>query len=426
MVTHQTERTAPDEKTTKAKRRPRGTGSVVEIRDGVHRVRIFVETDILTGKPRQIERIVRGNKSKAEAKRKELEKQVDAGQHSGVPNTLAQLIEEYAKHAEARGRAPRTIDETRRVAEKVIPAEIGAIPITKLTTRHLDELYRRLVTGEGVSVKKQAPASIQRHHAVITAALSQAVVWKWISSNPAEDAKFADIEQTTLPVLTPTQVRTLLAGAAEFREEYGMLALLAILTASRLSEFCALRWKHINWDEELITIERTLFRSKEKRGEKITKGKRARTIALTPTVAAILGWWRIRCEKRAADIGVELVPDAFIVSGPRSPTGHQPVNPETFSAFMSRLANKNGWRMSDYGRNPFRHVGGTKILRETNDARSGADLFGHADPAFFIRRYTHGTTPGQLAAAEALGSELGEINIEAGDLTGLLGLEEPQ
>lgn len=416
--------TEADEATKKDRRDP-GTGSIVEVADGVFRVRAYVGRDPLTGKKKQVERQVRGTKSQATAAWKKLDREIEEGKHSGQPSTLKALVLEYRRHSEGRHRSENHLHGLKRLAEDVLPADIGAIPIAKLTALHLDELYRRMSMGEIDGMAKQGASSVQRYHADLNAALEQAVRWQWLRVNPAVGATLPEAEVKKLPVLKRDQVRSLLVFVTDWGENYGMLLLLAVLTASRLGEFCAIRWSRIDWEEGEINIQEALFRTPEKRGVKSTKGRRARSLPIDPLTAGVLIWWRARCEETAERYGVTLHPDAFIVSP--DPTGIRPMNPNTFSTTVSRIAKKNlGIRMGDYGRNPFRHVGGTKILRETSDSRSGADILGHADPAFFIRRYTHGTTEGGIAAAAALASTAPSIvDAEAGTLSGLLGLTLP-
>lgn len=396
-------------------RRPAGTGSIVEVSPGVWRVRAFAGRDPITNKKRQIERTVRGNKTAATDQWKALQKKIDSGERGGSNAKLAFVLEEYAKHSEGRGRAPRYVADIRRITSQVLPVEYQNLSIDKLTTRHLDELYWRLRTGD-VKVErrgklvalKAGPSSIHRYHAIISAALGQAVKWGWLdrSKNPADLVGLPEIPEPEEERRTPTPVecQRFIIEAAKFRDEYGMLVLLAVATATRLGEFCAIRWTHIDTTAGAIRVRRSLYRVGATRGEKETKGKRGRRIALDPQLAFLLLRWRERCEKRAAEHGVSLVPDAFIVSS--VPDGSRPINPETFSAFQSRLAKKLGINLSAAGRNPFRHAGGTEILAATGSPRDGADMLGHADPAFFLRQYTHATTDRQIAAAGVLANML--------------------
>ena len=217
--------------------------------------------------------------------------------------TVRTLIDEWLRHSEARGRAPRTLHDARRSAETVIFPEFGDLPIAELTPRHLDEWYRKLVTGEGRARPLKA-TSIRRHHAILSSALSQAVRWGWIERNPAERSQPPALERVELQVPTPDEVRRLLAAAQARGPRWGMLLTLAVLTGGRRSELCGLRW--IDVDGDSIRFRRSLYRAGEERGEKATKTGRERRIAVAGAGMAILEDWRTRCEEAAAAAEVEL------------------------------------------------------------------------------------------------------------------------
>ena len=155
--------------------------------------------------------------------------------------TVRSLIEEWLRHSTAHGRTPRTLHDARRSAETIIFPEFGDIDIADLTPRHLDEWYRKLSTGEGRGRALKA-ASIRRHHAVLSSALSQAVRWGWLDRNPADRSQPPSIERTELQVPSPDEVRALLAAAQKRNKRWGMLLTLALLTGARRGELCALRW----------------------------------------------------------------------------------------------------------------------------------------------------------------------------------------
>src|ERR1035437_4000113 len=102
---------------TQTRRRPKGSGSVQERSPGKCRIRVFIGTDPLTGKPRQAQRVVEAKsvtqaQKQLEALKKEL---VDAGQDE-ITATLRTVIEEYFRHSETRGRSPKPLHEGRRIA----------------------------------------------------------------------------------------------------------------------------------------------------------------------------------------------------------------------------------------------------------------------------------------------------------------------
>ncbi len=355
----------------------------------------------MTGHPRQRTKTVEAkNQTEARAALRAWQKELDENRTATDSTaTVRSLVEEWLRHSEARGRAPRTLHDAHRSAETVIYPEFGDVPIADLTPRHLDEWYRKLATGEGRD-RPLKPASIRRHHAVLSAALSQAVRWGWIDRNPAERAQPPPLGHVELQVPTVEEVQALLSAGAKRNARWGMLLSLAVLTGARRGELCALRWTDI--EGERIRIRRSLYRAGTDRGEKSTKGGRERWVVVAPAGRTLLDAWRARCAKAAAAIEVTLVHDAFVVSP--VPDGSRPVNPETFSSVVHKLCTELD--MPHVHLHSLRHFAATEMLAAGIDPRNAAEILGHANPTLTLSLYGHATLDRQRSAAEVLARTL--------------------
>jgi integrase len=281
----------------------------------------------------------------------------------------------------------------------VIFPEFGDIKIIQLTPRHLDEWYRKLSTGEGRSRPLKA-TSIRRHHAVLSAALSQAVRWGWIERNPAERAQPPTLERSELRVPTSEEVRTLLATASARHERWGMLLALAVLTGARRGELCALRWTDV--EGASIRFRRSLYRAGTDRGEKTTKTGRQRRVSIAPAGQALLADWLQKCRAAADEADVELVEDAFVVS--MLPDCSRPMNPDTLSSVVHKLCTDIG--IPHVHLHSLRHFAATEMLASGIDPRNAAEVLGHANPSLTLGVYRHATEERQHTAAEVLGRML--------------------
>jgi integrase len=388
-------------KQTRPSRRTKGTGSIQQRGPRTWRLRVFVGTDPVTGHPKQRTKTIEAkNQTEARAALRGWQRELDDNR-SATDSTASvrSLVEEWLRHSEARGRAPSTLHDARRSAETVIFPEFGDVPISDLTPRHLDEWYRKLAAGEGRE-RPLKPASIRRHHAVLSAALNQAVRWGWLERNPAERAQPPPLGRTELQVPTPEEVRTLLVRGTERNERWGMLLSLAVLTGARRGELCAMRWTDIEGGQ--IRIRRSLYRAGTDRGEKSTKTGRERWVVVAPAGQALLATWHARCAEVADAADVSLVPDAFVVSP--LPDGSRPVNPETFSSVVHKLCADLG--MPYVHLHSIRHFAATEMLAAGVDPRNAAEILGHANPALTLGLYGHATADRQRAASEVLARTL--------------------
>lgn len=389
-------------------RRPVGSGTLRERKPGTWELRVFVGRDPVTGRPRQASRTVRAT---SKTVNRELAKFiVDLGDraHPATNATVAQVLEEWLRHAAARGRAPRTIHEARRSIDTVFVPAIGDVRARELTNRHLDELYRQLLTGEGRD-RPLKPSSVRRHHAVLSAALAMAEKWGWIDKSPAPQAELAPLGRPVLTIPSFSEVTLLLQAAKKRNERWGILLALAVGTGARRGELCALRWPDVG--DGMLRIRRSLYRAGADRGEKTTKGGAERWVAMSPPVADLLADWRLRCEEIAAAAVVELVPDAFVVSP--LPDGSRPVNPDTLSSVVHQLCapaskdNPHGLGIPHVHLHSLRHFAATELLGSDGaDVRNVAEILGHVDPALTLRLYVHATAARQRKAIDALGRTL--------------------
>jgi len=157
-----------------------------------------VGTDPATGAPRRRSWTFEA-KTRAAAERKvraivaDLE---DEPPVSGSNVPVAQLLADWNAHCEVRGRSPKTIFENERIIRQVLVPAFGPKPLEELTGRDIDRFYDQLMKGG------KSPSTVKRYHAVLSAALSQAVKWGWLSVSPMVNATPPEIPRRSLKVPT--------------------------------------------------------------------------------------------------------------------------------------------------------------------------------------------------------------------------------
>jgi len=365
---------------------------------GKWQLRVFVGRDPVTGRPRPATQTVDAKSRKqAQAKLNTFISECAAKSKPGTSATVEVILAEWLQHSEARGRSPKTIHEAKAAIDKVLVPELGAVPAKDLTPHHLDQLYLKLSTGQG-RARPLSPASVRRYHAVMSAALTQAVKWGWLERNVAERATPPVAAPAVLRVPTTAEVKELVAAATKRGRKWGALLALALATGMRRGELCALRWTDI--DGSVIRVQHSLYRAGTERGEKGTKGGRERWVTFGPVAVAFLEDWRAECERAALEAGVELVPDAFVV--PALPDGSRPVNPDTLSSVVNKLCGPDHLNIPHVHLHSLRHYAATELIGSGISPRDAAEILGHADPALTLRVYTHATSAGQGHAADVL------------------------
>jgi Phage integrase, N-terminal SAM-like domain len=108
---------------------------------GVWELIVEAGRDPLTGKRRQVSRVFRGNLRDANKARAALLVDVGKGRHTGAQATLDDLFAEWIVELRRKGRSPNTVRGYELVYERNIKPTLGAMQVTKVTTKTLTDLY---------------------------------------------------------------------------------------------------------------------------------------------------------------------------------------------------------------------------------------------------------------------------------------------
>jgi integrase len=220
-----------------------------------------------------------GTGREADAELRRMCQEVDTGRLSAGTETVESLLKRWLEHCEQVGHAPATLHEHKRMVDKILIPTLGSTKLRQLGAEDLDRLYGKL-TGKG-----NKPSTVRRVHAVVRAALTQAVKWRLIGYNVALDA--------TPPPLRPADVESppsedveklVAAGYDSIDPVSGVLLYLAAVTGARRGELCGLKWSDVNWEDGTLTIARSADDKGIKPGQpariKATKTYKTRTIPL--------------------------------------------------------------------------------------------------------------------------------------------------
>ena len=290
-------------------------------------------------------------------------------------------------------RSPGTMREHRRSIERNILPSIGAVRLDRLTARHLDDLYRSLL-ARGLS-----PASVRRHHAILSAALGRAVKWDWLLSNPAGRASPPDIKHHTAKAPSTEAVQQLLAAARDADPVLATAIVVAAVTGARRGELCALRWSDVDWKRRTLSIARSLTVIRREATEGPTKTHQRRDIAVDETLGAFIARRQTEQQDYAETVGVKLVKDPYLLS--RSSDGAMPCLPDGLTRGYSGLAAKLGVGGHFH---QLRHYAARASIAAGADVRTVAGRLGHADPATTLRIYSHALEARDRELAGLLGA----------------------
>jgi integrase len=310
---------------------------------------------------------------------------------------LSTFLKEWLQHLETLGRSPTTLREYGRIVEKIVNPELGRVKLSKVSARHLDDLYAKL-TARGLK-----PTSVRHVHTLLSAALHQAERWGLVDVNVARRAQPPPVHAQQVSAPEVETVRAMVAKAEESDPMLAALLLLGAATGARRGELCALRWTDFDAKSGTLTIARSVYQIADKGwAEKPTKTHQVRRVALDDFAVSILRAHRDQVDLLADQLGIAAESDAFMFS--RSPAGLEPVRPNVVTDFTVRMAKAVG---VDSHFHELRHFSATQLIADGHDVRTVAGRLGHADPSVTLRVYAHALPEQDRKAAITLGRLLG-------------------
>lgn len=273
----------------------RPTIKAVQVGDRTrYRFVVDIGPDPKTGKRRQQTKTY-DSKRQAERELSRILNEVNTGAYAGPSKvTLGEYLDEWLRSA-VRGKSPNTESAYRH---GIAPAkdQLGAVPLQKLTTAHVEDLIDWMLTEGrrrgGKPGTALSPRSAQITLSKLRTALDGAVHRRLVAFNVAAPVKCPAQVKTKRTPWEPGEVRTFLASLADERLHAPMLL---SLIGMRPEEVCGLRWaQDVDLDAETLTISqvRTLTWTEHDGGQVVEKDPKTdagnRTLPLPGPVSAAL------------------------------------------------------------------------------------------------------------------------------------------
>jgi integrase len=247
---------------------------------------------------------------------------------------------------------------------------------------------------EGHSAK-----TIRNNHAIISAALSQAVRWGWLRDNVGKLARPPRVSQRQIKAPSVEVVREIVEAAEERDPRLAPLLFLGALTGMRRGELCGLRWSDVDLDRGALNVTRSVVVDFRGLAEKSTKTELGRLVALDDVGVALLTRHRAQVDDWARQAEVSVGPDAYVFSP--YVNGCKPFRPDNVTGFFSRVRDSLGHK--DVRLHDLRHFTATQLIGAGVDVRTVAGRLGHRDASVTLRVYSHVLEDRDRAAAAMLG-----------------------
>ena len=247
------------------KKRANGEGNIRKRKDGRWEGRYTAGYDPKTGK-----RIIKNVLGKTQAEVREklitamaecqgLDVSREADEH-WVATWLKMWYELYAKP----NIRTATANRYQLIIDTYTVPRIGNIKLKKLTTRHLQKLYKELLESGRIHIGKNqskglSTTTVHSVHLMLHAVLDRAVKERLIPRNPCKYCVVPKPRKLDMKVLSPEQIGAYLESAQ--RRELLSMFYLELVSGLRKGELVALRWDDLDVQGRTISVSRQYIRN---------------------------------------------------------------------------------------------------------------------------------------------------------------------
>ncbi|MFO0687491.1 MAG: tyrosine-type recombinase/integrase [Myxococcota bacterium] len=387
----------------------RRAGQVTKRGESKWLVRLYVGSHPDTGRRIYHAETVHGTKKSADARLREMLTQRDLGQFLEPSMiSVSAYLDRWLEHVEGSTR-PRTAQDYRRFLDHYVRHALGARPLAKLNPLELQTLMKTIAD-------ETSPHAARRTHAVLRAALRQAVRWRYLPQSPMEGVQAPREHRTETVALSAAQAKAFREAARGF--ERGFVFVFSMATGMRPGEVQALRWADVDLEAGTVRVERGLAWLDGPKDPQTGKRKKVwklgvpktrlsrRLIPLPASTAAELRTHRRRQAEWRLKLGEAYVDHDLVFAGEFG----QPITNTNLSRRVLKPILKAAKLPVDVQKRfrwyDCRHTCATLLLEAGVNPKIVSERLGHSTVAFTLDRYAHVLPGQQVAASMALEAAL--------------------
>jgi integrase len=391
-------------------------GQIIKRGDKTWLVRIFIGREA-QGKRRYLNKTVRGNKKDAETYLSNTLTAMSSGTFvEASPITVSEYLERWLQTAASKRVRERTFTDYSELLNRYVYPAIGDERLSSVRPLHIQALYSHMTApklkkddepkagmtyGLGLSAR-----TVRYTHAVLSAALKQAVKWLILAQNPAAHVDLPRATPKEMQALSPDEAARFLIEAR--KDRWCALFSLALTTGMRPEEYLALQWKDIDFEKGIATVQRALVWLRKKGAGWIFSAPKTarsrRSIPLPPSVLrALQAHRRLQAEERLKAGAEYQNHDLVFASREGTPIMIRNLLRRHFKPILKRAKLPKTIRLYD-----LRHSCATLLLAANEHPKVVSERLGHASVTLTLDTYSHVLPSMQQAATDKLESILFE------------------
>jgi integrase len=356
------------------KRRGRGEGSIYQLPNG--KWRGVVDLGWSNGKRRR-KYVTRASRAEAVREVRRLTNEAERGQlSSGRVPTVAEWMDTYLREVAAATLRPSSLHRYQQEVRLYIGPGLGRHKLDKLRPAHLSAFYRK-------QSEKLSAGSVRRLHAILRRALTIAVRWQLIPTNPATMVDPPPLKHAEVRAYSVEEARRFLSVVAGTRMEARWV--LAIALGLRQGEALGLSWENVDLDSGTLRIRQAL-QYQPGHGLEVVEPKTARsrrTVPLPISVVAVLRAHQERQQQAREAAGHRWIETGLVFT---TATG-TPISPRNdYRTFRELLVRGDLRRIRLHD---LRHTAASLLLAQGESPRVIMEILGHSQISVTMNTYSH-------------------------------------
>jgi len=408
MITYREVKRMPKKSNT---RNAQGSGTIRQRKDDLWEARFTVGRNPATGK--QLQKSIYG-KSEKEVRKKltAILNSIDEGTYMEPEKmTVAAWCDLWLKDYVGAVKKT-TLEQYRYQIESYIKPSIGAVKLTALNSPIIQKMYNdaqkprkekrkqrngkmKVVDVAGLSAK-----SVKNLHGVCHRLMDQAVLLRFIRSNPCDPCKLPRIEKKEIHPISGEYLKQFLEEIKQ--DYYGDLFYVDTFTGLREAEIIGLCWDCVNFKKGTITVKRQFKRERKVGGGgdflfTTPKNDKERVIKAAPSVMAVLQKIKSQQANLKLSTGHQWTNEKDLVFV-NDAGGH--VVDSTVYRHLKEIVARIGIPETRF--HDLRHTYATLSIQSGDDIKTVSENLGHATVAFTLDIYGHVTEQMKESSADRM------------------------
>ena len=304
----------------------------------------------------------------------------------------------------------RTVEGYHQMEKRIYKA-IGHIRLDKLTTRHIQKFILELCDAEREDGRnrnggKLSTKTIKLYKSMISTICDYAVKMQMISTNPCKNVTIPKVitpEKDYYSIEEAQHLMELFNEESEENYKYVCFFILAIYTGFRLGELLGLEWKDVNFETNVITVNRTCLYSKAKGGlyTETPKTKQSmRSLKVPQGVIDMLKKWYDLQDKQRKKVGSKWIETDRIFTKWNGLT----LDRTAPGYYYKRFCERTGMRY--VSTHSMRHLNASLLINAGIDVKTVQSCLGHSTAITTLQIYSHTFQSAQAAAMNAVADAL--------------------